>query len=373
MCEPCLRPTTRRTKETVIVRVVSQRARQFHQNHPICDMLGLNLNHPRFVLDDTDLTQRAEDHFRGDFPKFGDWGMNLVVAKGGVTLLTDEYRALWNLQPERRAKRDGESLFLTLAVPNATQTVLAELDRFLLNVEKAPDSVHLVRTVSDLDGSREAGKVALLMAANRADWFGDSPGVLRQFSRLGLRMITIGQATRELGWDPSSETRSGGRLTELGVRMIAEMNQCGILIDLAHSNDPCALDVIEISETPVVDTHSCPRALSPGENRAIPDEVMRAISKRGGVLGIMPPISRQPGEAPFETIDPDEMASTLEQIRYAVDVMGVEAVGIGTHFTTALMPALTDALLDDGFTEADTAAIMGGNFLRVLRHVLPES
>ncbi|MEE3264917.1 MAG: membrane dipeptidase, partial [Candidatus Latescibacterota bacterium] len=210
------------------MRVVSQRARQFHQNHPICDMLGLNLNHPRFVLDDTDLTQRAEDHFRGDFPKFGDWGMNLVVAKGGVTLLTDEYRALWNLQPERRAKRDGESLFLTLAVPNATQTVLAELDRFLLNVEKAPDSVHLVRTVSDLDGSREAGKVALLMAANRADWFGDSPGVLRQFSRLGLRMITIGQATRELGWDPSSETRSGGRLTELGVRMIAEMNQCGI-------------------------------------------------------------------------------------------------------------------------------------------------
>ena len=354
------------------MRVVSARARQFHRDHPICDMLGLNLNHPRFVLDDTDLTQRMGDHFRGDFPKFHDWGMNLVVAKGGVTLLTDEYRALWNQQPERHTNRDGESLFLSLAVPNATQVLLAELDRFLLNVEGAPDKVQLVRTVADLGASRQAGKVALLMAANRADWFGDSPGVLRQFARLGLRMITIGQATRELGWDPSNEVRSGGRLTELGVRFVAEMNQCGILIDLAHSNDPCALDVIDISEAPVVDTHSCPRALSPGELRAIPDEVMRAMAKRGGMLGISPPISRPAGEAPYDTIDPKEMAATLKQLHYAVDIMGIEAVGIGTHFSTAIMPALTDALLDDGFAEGDTAAIMGGNFLRVLRQVLPE-
>ena len=353
------------------MRVVSARAQQFHRDHPICDMLGLNLNHPRFVLDDVDLTKRMDDHFRGDFPKFHEWGMSLVVAKGGVTLLTDEYRALWNQQPERHTNRKGESLFLSLTVPNPTQVLLAELDRFLLNVESSLDSVHLVRTVADLDRAREAGKVALLMAANRADWFGDSPGVLRQFARLGLRMITIGQATRELGWDPSNEIRSGGRLTELGVRMIAEMNQAGILIDLAHSNDPCALDVIDISQVPVVDTHSGPRTLSPDDARAMPDEAMRAISKRGGMLGISPPVSRPPGEAPYDAIDPDEIATTLKQLHYAVDIMGVEAVGIGTHFSTAIMPALTDAFLDDGFSEADTAAIMGGNFLRVLRQVLP--
>ena len=353
------------------MRVVSERAQQFHRKHPICDMLGLNLNHPRFVLDDTDLTQRMDDHFRGDFPKFREWGMSLVVAKGGVTLLTDEYRALWNQQPERRINRDGESLFLSLAVPNATQVLLAELDRFLLNVESDTERVHLVRSVADLDIARDTGKIALLMAANRADWFGDSPGVLRQFARLGLRMITIAQATRELGWDPSNEIRSGGRLTELGVRMIAEMNQCGILIDLAHSNDSCALDAIDISEFPVLDTHSAPRTLNPGELRAIPDEVMRAMAKRGGMLGISPPVSRPQGEAPYDSIDPEEMSRTLKQLHYATDVMGIEFVGIGTHFSTAIMPALTDALLDDGFTESDTAAIMGGNFLRVLRQVLP--
>ena len=353
------------------MKVVSERAQQFHRDHPVCDMLGLNLNHPRFVLDDVDLTKRMDDHCRGDFPKFHEWGMNLVVAKGGVTLLTDEYRALWNDLPDRHTNRVGESLFLSLAMPNVTQILLAELDRFLLNVEGAADSVHLVRTVADLDRARETGKIALLMAANRADWFSDSPGVLRQFARLGLRMITIGQATRELGWDPSNETRSGGRLTELGVRLIAEMNSCGILIDLAHSNDPCALDVIDISTVPVVDTHSGPRALSPGELRAIPDEVMKAMAAKGGLLGISPPISRPPGEAPYDTIDPSQTATTLKQLHYAVDVMGIDSVGIGTHFNTAIMPALTDALLDDGFSEADTAAIMGGNYLRVLRQVLP--
>jgi microsomal dipeptidase-like Zn-dependent dipeptidase len=98
---------------------------------------------------------------------------------------------------------------------------------------------------------------------------------------------------------------------------------------------------------------------------------MRAMAKRGGMLGISPPVSRPQGEAPYDSIDPEEMSRTLKQLHYATDVMGIEFVGIGTHFSTAIMPALTDALLDDGFTESDTAAIMGGNFLRVLRQVLP--
>ena len=65
------------------------------------------------------------------------------------------------------------------------------------------------------------------------------------------------------------------------------------------------------------------------------------------------------------------MAKTLTHVRYAVDMMGIDAVGIGTHFNTAIMTALTDALLDGGFGGDQVAAILGGNFLRVLRAVLP--
>lgn len=353
------------------MRTMPATARGFHARHPICDMLGFNLNHPRFLLDDVDLSLRGDDTFRGDFPKLADWGIRLSVAKGGVSVLNDEYRALWMEQPDRRPGRDSESLYLSMALPNPTQVALATLDRFLLQVEGNADVVRLVRTRSDVERLSEDPRIGLVLAANRSDWFGDSPGVLRQFARLGLRMITIGQATRELGWDPSNETRSGGRLTQLGVRMIQEMNRCGILIDLAHSNDPCALDAIDQSAAPVVDTHSVPRAFS-DDARSIPDEVMRALAARGGLLGIMPPITRPVGSVPYESLDETEVRTTIKYIRYAVDVMGIDCVGIGTHFNTAILPALTEALLLDGFSEVDAAAILGGNFLRILRAVLPE-
>ena len=338
--------------------------------HPVCDMLGLNLTHPRFVIDDIDLGKKDASTCRGDFPKFAEWGVGVVMCKGGAAYYDDNYKPLWRQESEWRPGRGGEDMFLSLAIKNPTQLVLGVLDRFLLNVEAHPEQVLLVRTARDLDAAQAAGKVAVLMGANRSDWFGDGPGILRMFARLGLRMIILGQATRELGWDASNETRSGGRMTELGVRMIAEMNAAGILIDLAHSNDPCALDIIEVSTKPVVDSHSHPRALV-DEPRAAPDEVRRALAERGGVLGIPPPIPRPPGDAPYRAVAPEQLEQTLVQVRYAADVMGVEGVGIGTHFNSAVLPWVVEGLLDAGFSAEDTSKICGGNYLRVLREVLP--
>ena len=61
------------------------------------------------------------------------------------------------------------------------------------------------------------------------------------------------------------------------------------------------------------------------------------------------------------------------QIRYATDVMGVEGVGIGTHLNSAVLPWVVEGLLDAGFTPEDTSKICGGNYLRVLREVLPRN
>jgi membrane dipeptidase len=349
---------------------VSERARRFHLEHPICDLLGLNLTHPRFLVDNIDLGRRNEDTCRGDFPKFKDWGMSVVMCKGGPKQYDDEFIALWKQQPERRPGREGDPLALTLAFKNPTQLVLAVLDRFLLQVEANPDKVLLVRHPSDLDTARGQGKIALLMGANRSDWFGDTLGVLRMAARLGLRMITLGQGTRELGYDPFSETRSGGRLTELGVQVLREMNRLGILIDISHLNDPCSLDALAISEKPVVASHSNPRQLEPGP-RSIPDDVMRALARNDGVLGLVPPITRPPGERPLVRVPATQLEATVNMIRYAADVMGTAHVGIGTHFNTTVIPWVTDALLAAGFSDEDTAKLMGGNYLRVLRAVLP--
>ena len=354
---------------------ISEQTQQFHREHPICDLLSLNLGHPRFTVSDIDLGKRDETSRRADFPKFKDWGLKIVMCKGGVAVPEMNFDAAWPQDPTYRPGRiDSEPMYLSLAIKNPTLLCLSVLDRFLCNVEENADKVLFIRTVRDLKRTlQDDERIGVLMGANRSDWFGDSPGALRQFARLGLRMITIGQSTRELGWDASGELRSGGRMTELGVRMIKEMNRCGILIDLAHSNDPCALDAIEVSEKPVIDTHSNPRALEKEPNpRSIPDEVMKSLSDSGGMLGIIPPIQRPLDDAPYTSIDDDQILETLKQIRYAVDLMGPDAVGIGTHFNSAIMPWLTEALINDGYSEEDTAKIMGGNYLRVLQQVLPE-
>ena len=350
---------------------VSDQAHTVHATHPVCDMLGLNLTHPRFLIDHIDLGVRQDDTCRGDFVKFREWGIRVVMCKGGPAQYDGNFGSLWPSQPEWRPGRaNPEPLYLSSSFKNPTQVLLAVLDRFLCDVEAHPDKVRLVRGWHDIESAAAENKIAVLMGSNRSDWFGDSPGALRMFARLGLRMITLSQSGRDLGWDGYDETRSGGRLTIPGVQMIREMNAAGILIDLAHTNDVCALDIIETSEKPVVDSHSNPRVLQDGL-RHTPDHVMKAMAGRGGVLGIMPPISRPPGETPLQTVPEEEIRQTIELIRYAVDVMGIDGVGIGTHFNTTAMPWITDGLLRAGFSENDTAKIMGGNYLRVLHEVLP--
>ncbi len=132
--------------------------------------------------------------------------------------------------------------------------------------------------------------------------------------------------------------------------MIQEMNRNGILIDLAHTNDPCALDAIEVSEKPVVDSHSGPRAIDPDAgDRSTPDEVMKALAARGGMLGIAVPIRRPAGDYPYTSVPDDQIEECGRLFRYSIDVMGIDHVGVGTHFNTACMPWLTESLLAAGF------------------------
>lgn len=335
------------------------------------DMLGLNLTHPRFLVDHIDLGVRQATSCRGDFRKFLEWGISLVVCKGGPVQYDGNFRSLWPQQPEWRPGRfNAEPLHLSSGYKHPTELVMAVLDRFLCDVEACTDMVLLVRRVGDIDRAEAEGKVGLLMGSNRSDWFGDSPGVLRMFARLGLRMITLNNGGRELGYDAHDETRSGGRLTTIGVRMIEEMNLAGILIDLAHTNEVCALDIIEVSSAPVVDSHSNPRTLEES-TRNTSDRVMRALADSGGMLGIMPPIPRPEGEVPYTSIPQAALQRSIDYIRYAVDVMGVKSVGIGTHFNTAVLSWLIDGLLASGFGDAAVADLVGGNYLRLLRRVLP--
>lgn len=335
----------------------------------LADLLAENLTHPRHLLDHVDLTTADRTTCRGDFVKWREWGLRLVVCKGGPREYGDDFASLWRSQPERRPGRDGEPLFLTGAPHDAARLTLASLERFLQQVDDAPDLVRLITRRADLTECDADGRLAVVLASNRSDWFGDSPTVLRAFARLGLRMITLSQAMRDLGYDAFNESRPGG-LTDLGVRMIREMNDCGIVIDVSHTHERSAHEILDASAHPIVASHSNPRELEPSPRNAS-REFMRALAARGGVLGILPPIERPPGERPYERIAPAQLAASVRLILHAVDVMGPAHVGIGTHFNSAVLPQLLDALAASGLRDADVRAVAGENFRRLLLEVLP--
>ena len=161
------------------------------------------------------------------------------------------------LRPYGRA--DSELLYLLSNSKHPTQVVLALLDRFLCDVEAHNDKVRLIHTVADLDEALRDIIVALLMGSNRSDWFGDVPGVLRMAARLGLRMITLSSSGRELGWDGHDIERGSGGPSDVGAKMIDQMNRPGILIGLAHTNESSSLDIISYLQRPVINSHSNPR------------------------------------------------------------------------------------------------------------------
>ena len=132
---------------TDAVESVSERARKFHREHPVCDMLGLNLTHPRFLIDNIDLGRRNEDTCRGDFPKFRDWGMSVVMCKGGPKEYDGDFAALWRSQPEHRPGRDTEPLSLSLAFKNPTQLVLTAQPAFAQATARAALNFNSVAAV----------------------------------------------------------------------------------------------------------------------------------------------------------------------------------------------------------------------------------
>ena len=177
-----------------------------------------------------------------------------------------------------------------------------------------------------------------------------------------------------------------GGLTRAGVAAIELMQALGMLVDVSHLSLAGTLQVLEITRAPVLATHSSCRALR-HHHRNLPDPQLAQIAATGGVIGInFFPL--------FISDGPPAVARVVDHIEHAVAVAGVRHVGLGPDFTKEIaevlyggghviegcdmaaavpglagpadLPVLTEALAGRGFSDADVAAVMGGNLRRLL-------
>lgn len=159
-------------------------------------------------------------------------------------------------------------------------------------------------------------------------------------------------------------------LTEKGKEMVKRMEQKGMIVDVAHASKKTIEDVLAIAAKPVVVSHTGVKGTC-DNNRNLSDEQLKAIAKIGGVIGI--------GFWDTATCG-DDAKSIAKAIRYTVNVVGADHVGLGSDFDgsvkvpfdTSGEALITEALLNENFNEEEIAKIMGGNMLKLLSENLPE-
>ena len=242
----------------------------------------------------------------------------------------------------------------TMKVPPLEQ-VLIMIDRYHTMLETHPEFVPLTKEFDP-----RSGKIATVLAVEGAEALGASPSILRDLYRLGVReMMFTWNSDNELAGAAQGKRRRG--LSEAGRGILAEMNRLGMAFDVSHLSDDGIEDALALSKQPIFASHSNCRALK-NAPRCLRDEYIKAIAQRGGVIGV-----NFYGPHLCES----EHAAISDIVRHIVRIAsigGIGAVCIGSDFdgmqrypkdlrNPSDLPALLDALLAEGFTEADVRRI----------------
>jgi membrane dipeptidase len=269
---------------------------------------------------------------------------------------------------------------------------------YLSYFEMEPRLLH-VRRAGDIARAKAEGRLGIIFGCQGLDskLEGD-PSMILIMAKLGQRIMQLAYNERDgLGCGCLESEDTG--LTEFGRVCIREIDEARMVVDLAHAGARTAREAIEFtSRTPVI-THANVRALRQHPRNA-PDDVLDALARRGGVIGITayaPFNEKTQGQRP--TLD-----DMIDHIAYVADRCGIDHVGLGSDFfegeswvrferffrrrypaivgnytiDTVYVegfgraddyPALPAALRRRGFTEADIAKVLGGNFLRVFTEV----
>ncbi len=290
-----------------------------------------------------------------------------------------------------------------------TQT-LEQIDALYRLIAEHPDRLELARTADDVERVARGGRIASMIGVEGGHSIGGSLGTLRILARLGAGYLTLTHNDDTPWADSATGDHPHGGLTAFGEEVVRELNRCGVLVDLSHVSDDTMRQAIEVSQAPVIFSHSSCRALC-DVTRNVPDDMLEMVGRTGGVVMVtfVPSFTVPEGavknregweearrlreehegdrEALHAAMDtwyealgevPATVAQVADHIDHARQVAGIDAAGVGSDYDGAGTmpegledvsgyPVLFAELAARGYTDEDLQKIAGRNPLRVMR------
>jgi membrane dipeptidase len=311
--------------------------------------------------------------------------------------------------------------FMSVYIPAAMEeegTATAHADALIDLVEgialAAPDKFAVATSVADVEEQFAAGLVSLSMGMENGAPIAGSLDNLQHFYGRGIRYITLTHSLSNHIADSSyDDNKRWGGLSPFGEELVAAMNNIGVMVDISHVSDEAFWDVIAITKTPVIASHSSARHFTPGFERNMNDDMIKALAENGGVIQInfgssflterangyrdvvsaaidariaqegledvsddqrseMSEAYREEFGYPYATLD-----ETLDHFDHVIDLVGIDHVGIGSDYDgvgdslpiglkdVSAYPVLIEGLLRRGYSDDEIKKILGGNLLRV--------
>ena len=293
--------------------------------------------------------------------------------------------------------------------PAAVKATLLQIDIVRGIARRYSDTFELANTAADVRRIHKAGRIASLIGVEGGHQIDNSLPVLRQYYALGVRYMTLTHVLNNDWADSANVAPIHGGLTPFGKAVVGEMNRIGMLVDLSHVSPATMRAALEVSKAPVIFSHSSARALS-DHPRNVPDDVLKLLAANGGVamvnfypayvtakrfaweadraaeqaragvLALGQPERAATLMAPWLAAHPEPrvtVAEVADQIDYVARVAGHDHVGLGADYDGIEVtpvglsgvdgyPVLLAELMRRGWTDAQVAALAGGNVLRVL-------
>ena len=239
-------------------------------------------------------------------------------------------------------------------------------------VSQHQEHIAIAKDYVELVFHKETGRKSIMLGIENGIALEGDLKNLKHFADRGIVYMTLCHNGDNDICDSAKGNNTHNGVSDFGKKVIRKMNKLGIMVDLSHASEKSFYDALEISKLPIVCSHSSCRALC-DHPRNLTDDQMRALAKKGGVMQITlySGFLRSDGEATME--------DAIAHLEHAIEVMGIDHVGIGTDFdgdggirglaNSSELLNLTRQLMSRGYSDDDIHKIWGGNFLHLMTKI----